>query len=154
MTNPSWRKITIAKVAAKPDGLWSMVVEHIAGPRLLRFRVLDIDDAGAPAPVEWQIAPGVLCKGNGDLREAADKASLIATAPRGSLIGKLGGSTADLPEAQGAYNGSKVFTVGSYCVVSLSSNDMGALFLTMNDAPESFKDHDLELLVLIEEAPL
>ncbi len=58
-----------------------------------------------------------------------------------------------MPEAQGVYSGRKVFTVGTYCVVTLASSDSGALFLTMNDAPENFKDHSGELHVLIEEAP-
>jgi len=131
-----------------------MVVQHVAGPRLLRISVRDKDEAGATVAVKWKFTPTEQCTANGQLRNTACSNALITTAPCGSLIGKVGGGTADMPEAQGAYSGRKVFTVGTYCVVTLASADSGAVFLTMNDAPENFKDHDLELHVFIEEAPV
>jgi len=74
------------------------------------------------------------------------------------LIGKVGGSTADLPETSpasgGSYTGRKVFIVGSYAVVTLGKDDNGPLFLTMNDAPKNFGDHKGELSILVEEAPV
>jgi hypothetical protein len=154
MTNPSWRAITRAKVPAKAEGLWTMVVEHVAGPRLLRISVQEKDQAGAALPTQWKFTATEQCTANGQLRNAACTNALITTAPCGSLIGKIGGSTADMPEEKGVYTGRKVFTVGTYCVVQLAAADSGAVFLTMNDAPENFKDHDLDLHVLIEEAPL
>ena len=152
MTNPSWRKIDLVKVPAKPDGLWTMVVEHITGPRLLRLKVSDKDKADALVPMKWNRTSTEQCGADGQMKTCTN--ALLPLAPCGSLIAKIGGSTADMPEAQGVYSGRKVFTVGTYCVVLLANTDTGGLFLTMNDAPESFNQHALDLYVLIEEAPV
>ena len=160
MTNPSWREIKWAKVPAKPDGLWTVVLEHISGPRLLRVSVKDKDEKNAEVPVKWRPSKTEECGANGIPKDPSNPpstaATLIASAHYGALVGKLGGSTADLPEtgASGPYSGRKAFTAGAYCVVTLAASDGGPLFLTMNDAPASFTAHSGELTVFIEEAPL
>jgi hypothetical protein len=152
MTTPSWREIKWARVPARPDGLWNMIVEHIAGPRLLRISVKDLDKDKNPVAVKWKLAAAEECGANGIIKTAAHTGALNTSAPRGALIAKVGGSTADLADAT-AVAARRTFTVGAYCVVSLEKTDTGPLFLTMNDDPDSFSNHDGELLVLIEEAP-
>jgi hypothetical protein len=163
MTNPSWREIKWAKVPAKPDGLWTVILEHISGPRLLRISVKDKDKKKVDVAVKWHTTETEDCGANGIARDTSSTtgttgtaSTLIMYAPYGALVGKLGGSTADLPEggSGGPYSGRKVFTAGTYCVVTLAANEGGPLFLTMNDIPTSFDRHSGELTVLIEEAPL
>ena len=95
---------------------------------------------------------------NGKLQQQPQQL-LVSTAPRGAMVGKIGGSTVDQPDASsagaaGPYAGRKVLVSGNYAAVGLASTDCGPLFLTMNDSPSGFCDHSEELWVLIEEAPL
>src|SRR5262249_48683625 len=98
------------------------------------------------------------CGPDGSLLGDQQKQPLVATAPRGAIVGKIGGSTADLPDtsanAKGPYGGRKAFASGSCTVVELEATDSGPLFLTINDSPNQFYNHAGELWVLIEEAPL
>jgi hypothetical protein len=75
----------------------------------------------------------------------------------GALVGKIGGSSADLPDSSSpgaAYGNKRVFPVGSHCVVLLGSAEGGPLFLTMNDSPEGFAHHSGVLHVRVEEHPI
>jgi hypothetical protein len=158
MTNPSWKDLARKKVEAKPDGLWNMVVPYVSGPRLLRLTVVELDDQQAVVGKTWRPTANDQCSANGILKTAQSKSPfLLDTAPFGALIGKIGGSTADLPDTSptaGPYPGKKPFACGEYAVVALASTDSGPLFLSMNDGPEFFADHAGELWVLIEEAPV
>jgi hypothetical protein len=158
MTDPSWKKVSCKKVAAKPDGLWNMVVEYVSGPRLLRITVVDRNDQTANVTKNWKPTADEECSGDGILRTVQSWSPfLLAAAPFGTLIGKVGGSTADLPESSptaGPYPGRKAFACGQYAVIALASIDSGPLFLTMNDSPDFFGNHTGELWVQIEEAPL
>jgi len=72
----------------------------------------------------------------------------------GALIGKIGGSSADVPDnSQQAspYGSRRAFAVGSHCVISLGATKGGPLFVTMNDTPEGFANHSGALVVLVEE---
>lgn len=160
MTSPSWSELVRVKVAAQPDGLWNLVFDYVSGPRLLRIKVVDQDDKKNNVPVKWKPTTDDVCGANGLLKPAkSDKTTfLVSTAPFGALVGKIGGSTADLPDASsgsaGPWTGRKVFAVGNYTVVGLSKDDCGPLFLTINDSPDGFCDNSKDLWVLIEEAPL
>jgi hypothetical protein len=158
MTEPSWQKLITVKVAARPEGLWNMVFPYVSGPRLLRITVIDNDNNGAIVSKKWKLENTEECGPDGSLRDQQQQ-RLIATAPRGAMVGKVGGSTADLPDTSaaatgGPYGGRKVFASGSCTVVVLSNTDSGPLFLTINDSPDRFCNHAGELWVLIEEAPL
>jgi hypothetical protein len=157
MTKPSWQAVSgMVKVESKPPGFWTTAIPFVSGPRLLRLTVQPTDDKGSNVPVIWRSAAGE-CGADG-LKGAANTGMLLTNTSAGALIGKIGGSTADLPDAQGqagastAYSGRKVFPVGSYAVIALADTDSGPLFLTMNDAPDGFATHSGALWVLIEEA--
>jgi hypothetical protein len=63
---------------------------------------------------------------------------MVPGAPIGALVAKIGGSSADKPDA----SKQTVFAVGSECVVVLDGKSSGTLFLTMNDEPTQFAGHD------------
>jgi len=139
----------------------------VAGPRKLRFTVVPPPaPAGAatgaapqaaewipsraavgPAPAGGGAAQPIPCGADGTPGDGYSANHLCATAPTGALIGKIGGSTADKPDA------ASVFAVGQYCIRTLKTEESGALFLTMNDVPGNFAQHDGVLKVRIEEAP-
>jgi hypothetical protein len=71
------------------------------------------------------------------------------------LIGKLGGSSADQPDASqttAPYGTKKVFAVGSYSVIALTKDDAGPLYLTRNETLDAFSEDLGTLHILIEEA--
>jgi len=173
MTTPSWTRIQLekqadeksdngktglVKVDAKPPGCWTVILPFVTGPRLLRFSVHDKDDKGAGVPMKWRLNSDEECGADGSIKGGTKTGALVTSAALGALVGKVGGSTADLPDASTAAatggSGRKLFPVGSYAVVALTSNDSGPLFLTMNDGTEGFATHSGSLWVLIEEAPL
>ena len=138
MTNPSWREIKWAKVPAKPDGLWTVVLEHISGPRLLRVSVKDKDEKNAEVPVKWRPSKTEECGANGIPKDPSNPpstaATLIASAPYGALVGKLGGSTADLPETGASGPGATLdgVNVTDNGAIDVGMNSTGAI-LTLDD---------------------
>lgn len=107
------------RVAARPDGLWTLVVEFVSGPALLRVTA---------SADRWQYADAAaaVCGADGDPDALLARAKcLLPAAPVGALIGKIGGSTA------GAADGT-LFVAGSTCVVRVP-DEGGPLFLTIND---------------------
>jgi hypothetical protein len=161
MTKPSWHKVDLFKVPAKPAGLWTAIGDYIIGPRLLRLQVVDKDANAAAIATTWSLDAATACSPDGLIDAPAAMNLLLPTALRGALIGKLGGGSADLPESTAAntpittmYPGRRVFTVGAYCVIRVSADDSGQLFLTANDAPKEMAVHTGALHVLIEEASI
>jgi len=92
---------------------------------------------------EWKYAEDRKCGPDGDTTLGFPQEVLLANVPRGALIAKVGGSTADKPDATKQL----VFAVGSECVVSLSSANRGPLFMIMNDDISQFEGHDGSLKV-------
>src|SRR6266851_457109 len=116
-----WKQIAKVKVPAKPaTGLWTNVVDYVAGPRRLKFT----------AEGAWKYAKGSRqVTADGDLLVTANPTSMIvATAPVGALVAKIGGSTA------GKADGTP-YIIGSYCVLDLTEQMKGSLYLTVNDEP-------------------
>ena len=149
----------LVRVEGKPAGFWNMIIPYVSGPRLLRFTVYEKDDKGQTVPKKWHVSKNEEIGADGQPAGKTMTGILVTTAARGALVGKIGGSTADLPDsATGAgaapYSGKKVFAFGSRAVISLAATDAGALFLTMNDGPEGFENHSGTLWVLIEECSL
>jgi len=149
----------VVRVESKPDGFWNMIIPYVSGPRLLRFAVCDKDDKGHTAPKRWHVSKNEEIGADGKPAGKTTTGILVTTAARGALVGKIGGSSADLPDsATGStvvpYAGKKVFAVGSSAVISLAAADSGPLFLTMNDGPDGFENHSGALWVLIEESSL
>jgi hypothetical protein len=154
---PTWRKLTIVKLDARPRGLWSLVAEYVPGSRLLRLQVLLTHEHRGFLPASWSPIDGTTCQADGVVSTPPKSGFLSLSAPYGALIGKVGGSSADLPDSSmpaAPYGTDKrVFTVGSYCVVSIGVAEGGPLYLTMNDSPDGFTRHSGALRVLVEEYP-
>jgi hypothetical protein len=143
-------------VPAKPAGIWHLALESLkeAEGHLLRFRILESDANGDPLRDKWHASATVECTADG-VNGPARTGMLVGTAPRGALVGKLGGSTADLPDSTNPatpYGTKKVFAIGTTCIMSLASGEGTALFLTMNDSPEGFAEHTESLHVVIEKS--
>ena len=160
MTQPNWTPLALLKVEAKPehDAVWNQAVDFVPPSRLLRLRIVDQDSAKKSVSTKWSLNEGLECGPNGIPASSAKTALLCSSASQGSLIGKLGGSSADLPDSAQPTapwgTSKKVFPVGAYCIFALSSSDSGPLFLTMNDGYDSFKSHAGALYVQIDVASL
>ncbi len=115
-------------VPAKPDGLWTAVHDFISGTVALRFK----------AKGEWSYAPKRKCGPDGVRGLGLPQDVMVPGTPLGALIAKIGGSSADKPDA----TKQAVFAVGSECVVVLDGKNSGTLFMTMNDEPTQFGGHD------------
>jgi len=154
---PTWQSLQRVKVEARPVGLWGLASAYVPGSRLLRFKVISTDEQGNTVPTVWSPVKGTNCEADGLISVPAKLGLLSMAAMYGALIGKVGGSSADLPDSSspGApYGNKRVFPVGSYCVISIGSAEGGPLFLTMNDSPDGFAQHSGTLQVLIEEHSL
>jgi hypothetical protein len=130
MTPQTWQPVTLLTdtIPAHPDSLWTPVLEYVEGPIKLKFVA-----TGTWEPVKG----GSPCSPDGDAASPGVDDALSKAAPIGALIAKVGGSTADRLDAD---KGS-VFAVGSFCVIALSADQKGALFLTMNDRVNWFHHH-------------
>jgi hypothetical protein len=83
----------------------------------------------APAPVNqtWQPEGTKECTADGET--ALDRTVLLATAPAGALIAKIGGSSADT-----TVDKVPLFAVGRHCVFTVEAGKAGTLYLGVNDA--------------------
>lgn len=151
---PKWAPLNTVKVEAKPDGLWGLVTDYVPGSRLLRFTLVNKDAQNQTLPIKWNPTKEVDSGANGTVVAPPKSGLLSGGGLYGALIGKLGGSSGDVPDSSqptAPYGNKRVFTVGSHCVISLGPTEGGPLFLTMNDNPEGFPNHSGALHVLIEE---
>jgi hypothetical protein len=154
-----WQTLGWTRVFACPAGFWTLAQEYVPGSRLLRIRTLRHDQHNRPIPMAWNPSTEIQCGPDGD-HTAGSKAGMICgAAAYGALIGKIGGSTGDLPDTTpgnlSPYGSKKVFAVGTDAIVALPAvGDGGPLFLSMNDVPKDFPKHSGELLVLLEYYPL
>jgi hypothetical protein len=129
MTSNTWKDIV---VPAKPEGIWTWAVDYLKGPALITIE----------AEGKWSYSPGKDCGPDGDLEALLmpDQA-ILATAPVGALLVKIGGSTA------GTGDGT-VKVAGRKAVIEIGSTS-GPLFLTINDQVSGLSDNDGELKVTI-----
>lgn len=107
-----------AEVPAVPNGVWTEIIDFVDGGTVLRIAAKPDD--------KWRYAVDRTCGPNGDpAAQIARTRCVFASAPVGSLIGKIGGSTASTSDGT-------VFAVGAQCVVKVGA-DGGPLYLTIND---------------------
>ena len=130
MKQPDFKKLDLkcTSIPARPDGLWTAVYEYITGTIALQFK----------AKGEWSYAPNQKCGPDGVRSLGLLQDVLVPNAPIGALVCKIGGSSADKPDA----TKQTVFAVGSECIVVLDGKSSGTLFLTMNDELTQFAGHD------------
>ncbi|HWC98927.1 MAG TPA: hypothetical protein VG456_19340 [Candidatus Sulfopaludibacter sp.] len=139
-----WRKLKEVKVpeqakAANVAGIvWSKALDFVAPKRLYRLQV----QAGGKWKAQGQSAE---CTADGYPRDIARSADpLVAAAPLGCLIAKIGGSTAD--------NTGTIFAVGRYCVFQIEEAKAGPLYLGANDVSLYMDQVEAQLTVEIEVA--
>lgn len=160
MSDPHWDVGIELDVPARPShGNWTRVVEYVDGSQRLKFDVDDTRNsppAAAPAadgapvaplppvaanapeaiqvarePNTWSYAQDKSCGADGDSKAPINPSNcLMADAPPGALIAKIGGSTAGKIS-----DGVKSFVVGSFCVIDVDDKSKGTLYLTMNADP-------------------
>jgi hypothetical protein len=164
--NLLWTFLNTVHVPACPAGIWTLVQEYVPGNRLLRatvlHEVLQEDQKKHLVPVIWNTDPNSPCGPDGLYLPNPTKSAsalLCVNAAYGALIGKIGGSTDDLPDPTAGvvapWGTKRVFAVGWDCILALSTAaDGGPLFLTMNDHPERFAKHSGELVVQLQYYPL
>src|ERR1700722_15663348 len=96
-------------------GVWTLAAEYIDPKTRLRFKVpKDRTENNALAPNVWTYALGKTCTADGAPKAPINPVNcLLASAPPGALIGKIGGSIA------GKADGIQTFLIGSFCVYEI-----------------------------------
>jgi hypothetical protein len=154
-----WQMLDVVRVPACPTGFWTLVQEYVPGVRLLRIQACSEDQQKKKVLMLWSPATGIQCGPDGDPSKTGVTGMLCNGAAYGALVGKVGGSTGDLPDSTagttGPYGTKKVFAAGSDSIIALpTAADGGPLFLSMNDKPDEFPKHSGELFVRLQYYPL
>jgi hypothetical protein len=146
-TNLDWPIIiTNVPVSTARPGLWTRAAEFLRGPAFLRIEARN--DGTNSTPSTWCYSTGIWCTAEGLGSNTELLRSLIITsAPPGSLVGKIGGSSA-------GQNDGRVFLAGRFAIVELSSSDRGPLYLTINDSLSDPHTNRSQLLVDIALSPI
>lgn len=144
MAQPAWRLIVESKqIPERLTVQWTSVLDYAPPGKLLKIEVVEDLAATPPITGRWvpKDFPGTRCSADGDYdnRQPAQGTPLLGSAPRGALIGRIGGSTAD----QGVDTATPptppsrlLFSVGRFCVLMVPQSPAGALFLGVNDSPD------------------
>jgi len=133
-----WPFSVEAEVKAKPSGLWTVAREFIPGPVRIRFE----------AEGTWKYSPESQCGPDGDmLSMISPSQTILKSAPVGSLIAKIGGSSA------GQTDGT-LYLVGSFAVIEVGADVKGPLYLTINDDPGGFVNNSGSLKVKVHWKPV
>jgi hypothetical protein len=128
------------KVKARPDGVWTLALEWVNGPAVLKFEAGDEEWFYAEPDASNTRADGHLSS------LLAAKSCLLPSAPVGALIGKIGGSSAGVSDGT-------VFVVGKFCLVEIDKSK-GPVYLTINDELTGFGNNRGEISVKISSRPL
>jgi hypothetical protein len=125
VTESEWPFSAQVDVSAKPNGLWTVAREFISGPVRIRF----------VASESWKYSADSSCGPDGDMLSMISPIqTILKSAPVGSLIAKIGGSSAG--QADGT-----VYLVGSFAIIDIGANVKGPLYLTINDEPSGFANN-------------
>jgi hypothetical protein len=139
VSQPTWNPILIGfKVPQGADMPWTTALEYAPIGRLLKIEMVVDPNSSTPTGGVWTprgsakpcTADGEFCNGLGDA------GLILSTAPRGALIGKIGGSTADHCVDTSQAPTRLLFSIGRFSVLTVPQTPTGALFLGINDRPE------------------
>jgi hypothetical protein len=137
-TGSEWPFSAQVDVNAKPNGLWTVAREFINGPARIRFA----------ASESWKYSPDSSCGPDGDMLSMISPIqTILKSAPVGSLIAKIGGSSAG--QADGT-----VYLVGSFAIIDIGADVKGPLYLTINDDPSGFGNNSGSLKVNMQWKPV
>jgi hypothetical protein len=151
MTQPIWNKIADVKVPENGKQ-WTLAVEILTVGRLMKIEVPAADTC---TPQGFAAA----CSADGDFsgtargtNPAPPGTQLLSIAPRGALIARIGGSTADQTIDASDKPSRLIFSIGRKCIFTVPSAPTGSLFLAVNDDPARMADVTGQLTVAIHEA--
>jgi hypothetical protein len=128
MSDLLWRKLKEVMVPELPGASWSVALDYVEPKRFYRVKV----QAGGQWRLKGQPAD---CSADGyprDVIRASGGSPLVADAPLGCLIAKVGGSTAD--------NTGLLFAAGRFSVFQVDEGKAGPLYLGVNDLPIYMSD--------------
>jgi hypothetical protein len=136
-----------------------MAVEVLTVGRLVKIAVV-VDPTRQPPEFGMWTPEGFAqrCSADGDFSGTARRpvpttgTPLVASAPLGALIGRIGGSTADQTLDTTQNPSRLVFSVGRKCVFKVPATPIGSLFLGVNDDPTRMANVQGRLMVDIYEA--
>lgn len=127
----NWIEAAEIEVPAKPAGVWTLAHEYLEGPALIK-----VESQG-----EWTYSTAKTCGPDGDLNALVSSAhAILASAPLGALIMKVGGSTAGTSDGE-------THVVGRAGIVRIDDGKRGPIFLTINDELTGLADNSGELKV-------
>lgn len=157
MAQPAWRLIVEKKKIPDPQTVqWTPVLDYAPPGKLLKIVVVEDQNIDPPVTGKWQPKgfPAEGCSADGDYenKQSTTGTPLVASAPRGGLIGRIGGSTADQTVDSSATPNRILFSVGRYCVLMVPQSPAGAVFLGVNDSPDRMGSVTHNLYVNIYEA--
>jgi hypothetical protein len=133
-----WPQVIEQEVPAQPAGIWTLIVEYVRGPALVKVEAED---------TKWYYSQANSCTADGDLLSLISTQSCILKgAPVGALIGKIGGSTAGVADGT-------VFLAGKTCIIELDQSKRGPLYLTINDEVTGMGNNSGELKVRVSIKP-
>ncbi len=158
MTQPIWQKIASELVVPEPGKQWKLALEVLRAGRLVKVEVV-IDPSRNPPEIGRWRPQGFAndCSADGDFAGTARGTNapagtpLLASAPPGALIGRIGGSTADQAVDTSQTPSRLVFSIGRKCVFAVPNSPAGSLFLGVNDDPVRMAEVTGRLLVDIYE---
>jgi hypothetical protein len=148
MGEPTWRPIKEVMVPERPTNFWTPALEYVTPGRL--YRIVVEPTAGPPAQDQTWIPASATqaCTAEGDAAQARQGLP-VETCAVGALIGKIGGSSAEVkPDKDKVV----LFGVGRHCVISVEAAKAGALYLGVNDTHASAIQMQGQLRVMIYEA--
>ena len=150
MTQPIWRNLKTNLAVPEAGHQWVLALDVLSSGKLMMIEAAGI----------WRPAGGTDdCTPDGFFSNNAAAAGatgvlLVDSAPRGALIARIGGSTADQKgDSPTATNPSRVlFSVGRKCIFNVPEKPVGSLFLGINDDPTKMASVTCSLTVNIYEA--
>jgi hypothetical protein len=125
------------------DAPWTCALESFGYADHLRIR----------AEGEWPAIPGTSarCGPNGfPGLVLADNTLILTTCRAGALIGKFGGSSANVdpvPNAEGAAASANAFAIGSFCIMPVPANLRGPFFIGFNLRGQAIIVKSLKLVI-------
>ncbi len=131
MGQPTWRVVVSGFSVPSQSGVpWTKIIDYVSVGNLLKIEVTDgntwtPDGFSQPCSADGDISSGVLNTVTGG--------PLLAGIPAGALIGRIGGSTADMALDSTITSRIFFFAVGRCCILQVPASTCGALFLGVND---------------------
>lgn len=156
MGQPTWNpNEKTVRVPDRPGSLWTLALDWLTPQKLYRIEVRPAAAADPAAPtVEQTWTPhgsSQACTADGDSSGLSRRDALMLPDARlGTLIAKVGGSTADAVVDKTAQS---LFAAGRYCVLKAPDEaKAGPLYLAVNDSPTAASGLTGSLSVVISEA--